>query len=1109
MRAQGFTVTRLENERGIALITTLLVMMLMSALLVGFTTVVMSDQRYRLIDRDRVRSFYAAHSGLEKLNTDLSNLFLANVAPTAAQIAALKDNPPSISDVTFIDTGDAAYGVKLESTPAPSPISTGPYQGLVALKRIYRLDATARTADGGETHLMRRVETVTIPVFQFGVFSDVDLSFHAGPSFNFGGRVHSNRDLYIAQGNGNTLTLPERVTTVRDVIRKTLANGNSISVTGHTGTVRLATAPGAFRNLLDSEGSVEDGAGSAANLNWPTISLSTYNGYIRNTATGAKRLDLPLLTTGGANADLIRRPGPNEDIANPDLLASRYFNNVSLRILLSDTAADITSLPTVTPTAPVELDNEWLTTPPNNGTAYGPVDATHNPIAESPGRIAGNPTVTAAVATGTAQTINVTDFPVAPTSFKLPTAATGYLLSVTKSGTTGSPFTVYCSGKTATTFTDCSAATKPYSSGSTTLTGITSVSMILPDNTSQTGVTGASWSSTNWTSARSTITVTAGDNTGYLPNLFAVTVKKGTATYRALCSGKNQTQFTGCIADPTAPSGQPTSAVSVPAAYDVAYITPTDGNQTATNQTLGANWNWTSTTTTPSTLTVGNASGTMTYTTNTFWVFNANQTEVLVTCTGYQLNVVLPPSLTGCNVTGALQANATIESASLSNANVGLIGGFIKIERQDASKVWHDVTMEILNYGISGPNLRGRICDPSPNAIIRLQRLRDNAETGSGACSYLGTTFASDFVPNTIFDTREALYRDAALANNDLALGGVMHYVSINVANLSDWFEAIGAYAGGTGAQTLKDNNGFSVYFSDRRNNRNASNQETGEFGFEDIINPLSATGTPNGVLDIGEDANGSGTLETYGDIPNFEGNYNSAPTGSVAPLTNAARLNTAVRTPYAMHNRAMFFRRGLKLTNGGLGNIVMPGLTIAAENAVYIHGSWNANSFTSGQGAQGEPNSATSVVADSLTLLSDNWNDVNSFTQPYALGGTRARSANSYYRLAIIAGKNQAFPWPSAGAPPSDFGTDGGIHNFLRMLESGGTVHYRGSIATFFYSRQGVGVYKCCSTVYGAPTRNFAFDTDFLDPALLPPLTPMFRDTNSLGFAQEVRPGK
>ena len=100
-------------------------------------------------------------------------------------------------------------------------------------------------------------------------------------------------------------------------------------------------------------------------------------------------------------------------------------------------------------------------------------------------------------------------------------------------------------------------------------------------------------------------------------------------------------------------------------------------------------------------------------------------------------------------------------------------------------------------------------------------------------------------------------------------------------------------------------------------------------------------------------------------------------------------------------------------------------------------------------------------------------------------------------------------FPRPGAGGPPIDFGSDGGAHNFLRMLETGGQVNYRGSLATFFYSRQATGVYKCCSTVYGAPTRGFNFDIDFLDTSKLPPLTPMFRDLDDLGFTEEIRPGK
>src|ERR1700704_3300863 len=88
---------RNPNERGIAMITTLLVLMLMSALLVGFTTVVMSDQRYRFIDRDRGQAFYAASAGVEKLTADLGNLFLGYVAPTSTQVSNLTLTAPNIS----------------------------------------------------------------------------------------------------------------------------------------------------------------------------------------------------------------------------------------------------------------------------------------------------------------------------------------------------------------------------------------------------------------------------------------------------------------------------------------------------------------------------------------------------------------------------------------------------------------------------------------------------------------------------------------------------------------------------------------------------------------------------------------------------------------------------------------------------------------------------------------------------------------------------------------------------------------------------------------------------------------------------------------------------
>jgi hypothetical protein len=61
----------------------------------------------------------------------------------------------------------------------------------------------------------------------------------------------------------------------------------------------------------------------------------------------------------------------------------------------------------------------------------------------------------------------------------------------------------------------------------------------------------------------------------------------------------------------------------------------------------------------------------------------------------------------------------------------------------------------------------------------------------------------------------------------------------------------------------------------------------------------------------------------------------------------------------------------------------------------------------------------------------------------------------------------------------------------------------------SFYYNQQAVGLYKCCNIVYGPPTRNYQFDTNFLTPSLLPPATPMLRDVNNVGFTQVVSPAE
>ncbi len=303
----------------------------------------------------------------------------------------------------------------------------------------------------------------------------------------------------------------------------------------------------------------------------------------------------------------------------------------------------------------------------------------------------------------------------------------------------------------------------------------------------------------------------------------------------------------------------------------------------------------------------------------------------------------------------------------------------------------------------------------------------------------------------------------------------------------------------GEGADIVQDT-GYVLYFSDRRGNKNLANQETGEYGFEDFVNPTSAPGTPNGILDAAEDVNEDGTQDVYGMTPIL-------PVGAAAPLDAAATPVTAVARNEARVNPPIFFRRALKLVNGQRGNIIAPGLAVASENPVYIQGDYNANTAEGVPGTYNNPHVATSVIADAVTLLSNRWNDIRSFTDPHKPNDRRA--ATTTYRVAVIAGKQLSFPRPTGFSTPSDFGTDGGTHNFLRYIErwSGRTLHYRGSIVSFYTSRQGIGVYKCCKNVYKPPARDFEFDDDFLQPSLLPPRTPMFRDINTTGFSQVTAP--
>lgn len=552
-------------------------------------------------------------------------------------------------------------------------------------------------------------------------------------------------------------------------------------------------------------------------------------------------------------------------------------------------------------------------------------------------------------------------------------------------------------------------------------------------------------------------------------------------------------------------------------------------------------------------------------------------------------------------------------------AGLPIIRGFIKIEVAlqpygNPCGSWKDVTLEVLSYGYAGGNLYpqslsagqygntepleglpstqvpAQTCpDVHPNAIIRLERVRDNPAnwTAANTCGVTVTggkvTAApvnpADYWPNALFDTREGTLRDVQPSGSlggiyysqMVTLGGVMQYIEVDAKNLARYLGGVFPFAGKSGHLSFDPTNApndYTVYISDRRGNYTASaltnawpplspaGDETGEYGWDDFVNSSTTTGCPDQAQNTGEDLDGLGAtgFYTYGQDPTHAmgtqgtgsgGQYGmytlttgklfgaSATTNAIVAnpscpsVTSPSKLwqmDYVVRANEARENPNPFFRRAVKIVDGKLltdlgtcpGNVPC-GLAIATENPAYIQGDFNANS---GGGGFNDPNVAVSVNADAVTLLSNGFNDVNSFAFPFRYPYTSSSSTgsigrnsvntgnNAWYRVAIMAGKGVSFPQPFT-TDPQDFGTDGGVHNFLRYIENWGsqTLNYRGSIISMYTNRQAVGTFKCCTTVYSPPTRGYNFDTEFLTPSLLPPRTPLFRDVNTTGFSQLLLP--
>jgi hypothetical protein len=1076
--SDGMKSGRLQSK-GFTLIASLLMLLLLSGIAIGLLMMVNTEGRVGGTDLQNNLAFHAAEGGIEKMYSDLSTVFQNAQAPTVNQICGVgaAANEPSIVGVNFTQYSVMPGTMQQSTCPASliyhwGPILSGPNAGLYAQIIPINMLATANLMGNQEVSMTRQAQVALIPVFQFGVFSESDLSFFSGPSLDMAGPVHTNGDLYPFVGPGSTLTFHNQVSVYGNVVRTQLANGYNPS-TNYNGTVDVATSStngcstpttnctamlSPFTSSPYGDGSVQGAGGNPAQS---TYNGSTWNNFSTGTnlqfingnygskttpGTGAKILSMPFVSGTTFPYQIIRRSTSSDSTA---LSQSREYNLAQIRVLLSDDPADLPG---------------------------GASDANNIRLA--------NITTTQATLQG-GSSIN-------PWGITIPA---GNYVSGFGTPTTGNTYNLYfAAGSNAVPSTTCvgNACTPdwPYAPAPWTTNPNPALEGLQPSRN----------------------------------ELAPIYLNNGTPAI-ALCPPSN---YTGSW-----PAGCPTTAAYPYYALPNPSLPVSGSNLTPYNSANSNAWS----------LIDGylrveykNSSGNWNPVTLEWLQLGFARGIAPPTSPGPSTNagsnpinpnaILLLQEPADRNGSGAVTSTATLPTCTSRTGCSTYAGGTPP-----------EVAVDMPAY----------VANLTADWAFGLTPTTPTALTPQSITQY-------NWYPINIYDAREGEVRDSARTSpdNSCTTNGVMNAVEIDVGNLKRWLTgAIGS--SGASVDSVAQN-GYVLYFSDRRGMLlnpnaplpNAPNTKSGDSGLEDDINGSVAAGTPNGVLEpkpagksiYPEDVNENGVLDNFGATNlglGFYGTVASATTnlnaqinpsaGVPDPYGTAANARIASCSTTGRKNWVSGARHALRLVDGSLGNVPLVsggtmtdpgGFTVASENPVYILGPYNSSPPPSAGGTDTTWNatpvdvlghSSAAVIADAVTLLSSSWTDYASF----GIGGDGTvtnpanRTANTdYYRVAIAAGKNINFPQPTWNGVGQDFGTDGGVHNFLRYLENwNGTLNYKGSIVSLYYATYATGIFKCCTVVYNPPNRNFFFDIDFTSPQGLPPGTPMFRDVESLGYRQ------
>lgn len=1095
--------SRQSDERGTATIIAVLIM----ALLAAFVAVALSRTTSEALimgnDAAEARSFYAAQAGLETMTHNFNKIFDLRLNPIQSDLDGIVSDAKKPQNFT---------GFSFTSTIAPNdvddidtetvPIAGGPFEGLLSQQDRWTLSSTATGPTGVQKTLTRYFLNNRIPIFQFGSFYNDDLELSPGAKFDFGGRVHTNGNLYVTAGgrvnfNSRVTSAGEVVVDVRrngtaniqspnadqksagfgyDIWIKSATDANNDGIKDY---VQLGYNQGSVINGPDINSSDTDVPDGTRNSLWKfdpkgdgvhdlRFNQGGIDKFDGNLVARTKRLELPLRLSDQSldNIEIIKR-GRSTDSGNPILRNSRFYNHPGIRITLSDTQSRLPG-----GTGGIRLDAKYDDNgnldPTNGKLGYQPaplgsyratrfnayrlyrgksynVDGLTNPDRQS--------WIKVEIVTRNESTLEpvATDITAAFLSLGLTERAPGS--TPNPNSVTSSEFRMGGTGSTydnAATGTDSRAILK--------LQRWAVPGPPIKNNPDDFGRPEPSWITSGPPQLRRTERVEHNWG-GNSPDSSRVP------------ADKFYVRWTGQVKTPSGSNDTGNYTFTAEGDDGVRlYI------HNGTNWVLLTQNSWKDQGPTK-------YSGTISLQKNT------------------KYNIMMEYYENGGGAVARLYWKGPNSSSTISSSSDTIIADTYLYPSASATSSG-GLTAEYYNkLPFTFVNVVGNSEEPFGYSCVTVDNYTiTELVNNAGTVTANNLERAEHSVPATIngnatrivpfpiemFDAREGLqneYHEVATPydNTDtVPLNGVMSLVDIDIANFRRYvngdFDSDLPSAARSSSVPDNSGDGWIIYVSDRRGDCD----DDGEFDMEDVYTSSDDQITPAPSLQPGEDANRNGELDTDEDFKWEGARYRGANAAAPDQLLNLDKSmqDEANNRPahYATVNSdiaALFdhrhFRRGVRLINGEtLPGSTTRGLTVASENGVYVLGNYNAtgvdshNDPTPASGynpLDGDGQVPAAIIADAVTILSrrnpledadhrSGWSDGASFGFPTA---TRLFSNNNYrwwgresrettVRAAIMSGDSISSlkNTPHQGGEGSERG-NGALNNFKHMLERWG----------------------------------------------------------------------